>query len=322
MKASVYSKYGLPSVLQIKKVAKPTPKENEVLVKVYATTVNRTDTAFRKPDHFINRLVNGLFTPKKQVLGSEFSGEIESIGAQVKNFKVGDQVFGINTMAFGAHAEYVCVSENKSIAIKPSNMSHSEAAAVCEGFIYANNYLKCINFKDSPSILINGATGSIGTAALQLAKFYGAKHITATCNTKNLELIKSLGADEVVDFTKEDFTQSANQFDVILDAVGKSTFFKCKKVLKKGGVYFSSELGPYSQNIWLALFTPLFSNRRVKFPIPSDSKKDIEFLKDIIEKGHYKAIIDKIYSLSEIVDATSYVESGQKTGNVVISIGI
>lgn len=322
MKASVYSKYGLPSVLQIKEVAKPTPKENEVLVKVYATTVNRTDTAFRKPDHFINRLVNGLFTPKKQILGSEFSGEVEFIGAQVKNFKVGDQVFGINTMAFGAHAEYVCVSENKSIAIKPSNMSHSEAAAVCEGFIYANNYLKCINFKDSPTILINGATGSIGTAALQLAKFYGAKYITATCNTKNIELIKSLGADEVIDFTEKNFTQSSNQYDVILDAVGKSTFFKCKKVLKKGGVYFSSELGPYSQNIWLALFTPLFSNRRVKFPIPSDSKKDIEFLKDIIEKGHYKAIIDKIYPLSQIIEATSYVESGQKTGNVVISIGI
>jgi len=322
MKASVFTKYGAPNVLQIKEVTKPSPKENEVLVKIYATTVNRTDTAFRKPDHFINRLVNGLFTPKKQVLGSEFSGEVESIGAQVKNFNVGDQVFGINTMAFGAHAEYVCVSENKSIAIKPPNMSHSEAAAVCEGFIYANNYLKCINFKDSISILINGATGSIGTAALQLAKYYGAKHITATCNTKNLELIKSLGADDVIDFTKEDFTKSLNQYNVVLDAVGKSTFFKCKKILKKDGVYFSSELGPYSQNIWLALFTPLFGNRKVKFPIPSDSKKDIEFLKEIIEKSHYKAIIDKTYSLPEIIEATTYVESGQKTGNVVIEINI
>ena len=322
MKASVFNQYGPPNVLQIKEVPKPSPKDGEVLVKVHATSVNRTDTAFRKPDHFINRLVNGLFNPKKQILGSEFSGEIEAIGSQVKTLKVGDLVFGINSMAFGAHAEYVCISENKSITIKPSNISHTEATAVCEGFIYANNYLKCINFNESPSILINGATGSIGTAALQLAKYYGAKHITAVCNTKNIELIKSLGADEVIDFTKEDFTQSTKQYDVILDAVGKSTFLKCKKILKKGGVYFSSELGPYSQNIWLSLFTPMFCNRKVKFPIPSDSKKDIEFLKEIIENGHFKAIVDRIYPLSEIIEATTYVESGQKTGNVVIEINI
>lgn len=319
MQASVFSQYGSPDVLQIKEVTKPTPKDNEVLIKIHASTVNRTDTAFRKPDHFINRLINGLFKPKKQILGSEFSGVIEAIGNDVKAFKVGTHVFGINTMAFGTHAEYVCVHELKSIAIKPSNMSFLEAAAVCEGFIYANNYLKNINFENSPSILINGATGSICTAALQLAKYYGAKHITAVCNTKNIELIKSLGADEVIDFTKDDFTKLTKQHDVVLDAVGKSTFFKCKTILKKGGIYFSSELGPYSQNIWLALFTPLLASRKVKFPIPSDSKKDIEFLKSIIENGQYKAIIDKTYPLSQIIKATNYVESGEKTGNVVIT---
>lgn len=320
MKASVFTKYGAPNVLQIKEVTKPTPKGNEVLVKIYATTVNRTDTAFRKPDHLINRLINGIFSPKKQILGTEFAGEIESIGSQVKSFKIGDQVFGINTMSFGTHAEYVCIAEHKSIALKPNSITYYEAAAVCEGFIFANNYLKRIDFNISPTILINGTSGSIGSAALQLAKYYGAKHITAVCNTKNIELSKALGADEVIDFEKQDFTKSNKIYDVILDAVGKSTFFKCKPILTKGGVYFSSELGAYSQNIFLAILTPLFSYRKVKFPIPTDSKKDIEFLKEIIETGKFKAIIDKTYSLSQIVEATTYVETGKKTGNVVISI--
>lgn len=320
MKASIYNQYGAPNVLQIKEVTKPTPKNNEVLVKIHATTVNRTDIAFRKPDHFINRLFNGLLKPKKQILGTEFAGEIEAIGNHVKTFKVGDQVFGINTMAFGAHAEYVCIPEHKSIAHKPNNMTFMEAAAVCEGFIFANNYVKCIDFKTSPKILINGATGSIGSAALQLAKYYGAKHITAVCNTKNIELIKTLGANDVIDYTKDDLTKINQQFNVVLDAVGKSTFFKCKHLLTNDGVYFSSELGPYSQNIFLALFTPIFRKRKVKFPIPTDSKKDIEFLKDMIESGKYKAVIDRTYPLSQIVEATTYVETGEKTGNVVIRI--
>lgn len=320
MKASIYTQYGAPNVLQIKEVTKPTPKDNEVLVKIFATTVNRTDIAFRKPDHFLNRLFNGIFIPKKQILGSEFSGEIEAIGRKVKTFKINDQVFGINSMAFGAHAEYVCIPEHKSIAHKPNNMTHMEAAAVCEGFIFANNYVKRIDFNASPKILINGATGSIGSAALQLAKYYGAKHITTVCNTKNIELIKTLGADEVIDYTKEDFTTREDLYNTILDAVGKSTFFRCKHLLNPLGIYYSSELGPYSQNIFLALFTSFFNGRKVKFPIPTDSKKDIEFLKEIIEKDKYKAIIDKTYSLSQIIEATTYVETGEKTGNVVIKV--
>lgn len=320
MKASIYTQYGSPEVLQLKEVVKPTPKVNEVLVKIHATTVNRTDTAFRKPDHVINRLVNGLFKPKKQILGTEFAGEIEAIGKDVKTFKVNDQVFGINTMAFGTHAEYVCIPEHKSIALKPTNMTYQEAAAVCDGLMYANNYVKRIDFKTSPTILINGTSGSIGSAALQLAKYYGAKHITAVCNTRNLELMKTLGANEVIDYTKEDFTKSTQLYDVVLDSVGKSSFFKCKKILRPGGVYYSSELGDYSQNIFLALLTPIFSSRKVKFPIPTDSKKDIEFYKEIIEAGKYKAIIDRTYPLEQIVEATKYVQTGEKTGNVVITI--
>ncbi len=320
MKASIFTQYGAPNVLQIKDVTKPTPKDNEVLVKIHATTVNRTDCGFRSAEYFIVRLMNGLFSPKKQILGTEFSGEVEAIGKDVKTFKIGDQVFGLNTFKFSTHAEYVCVPEHKSIALKPNNTSYEEAAAVCDGLMLAINYVGKIDFKTNPKILINGTSGSIGSASLQLAKYYGAKHITAVCNTKNIGLMKTLGANEVIDYTIEDFTKSKQVYDVILDAVGKSTFFKCKTIIKKGGVYYSSELGPYWQNIFLALLTPIFGSKKVKFPIPTDSKKDIEFFKEIIESGKYKAIIDKTYPLSQIVEATTYVETGEKTGNVVITI--
>jgi NADPH:quinone reductase-like Zn-dependent oxidoreductase len=320
MKASIFKKYGLPEVLQVLEVTKPTPKDNEILIKIHATTVNRTDCGFRSAEYFIVRIMNGLFGPKKQILGTEFAGEVESIGNKVTCFKIGDQVFGLNTFAFSTHAEYVCIPEHKSIAIKPTNMTYEQAAAVCDGLMLAINYVGKIDFKLNPKILINGTSGSIGSAALQLAKYFGAKHITAVCNTKNIDLMKSLGADEVIDYTKEDFTKCNQIFDVVLDAVGKSTFFKCKPILKKGGVYYSSELGPNGQNILLTLTTPFFSSRKVKFPIPTDSKKDIEFFKKIIEEGKYKAIIDKTYPLSQIMEATTYVETGEKTGNVVIKI--
>ena len=320
MKAVIYTQYGPPEVLQLKEIAKPTPKDNEVLVKIHATTVNRTDCGFRSAEYFIVRLFSGLFKPKNHILGTEFAGEIEAIGKDVKTFKVGHQVFGLSTFVFGTHAEYVCIPEHKSVALKPNNMTYNEAAAVCDGLMLANNYIRRIDFNTSPNILINGTSGSIGSAALQLAKYYGAKHITAVCNTKNLELMKTLGADEVIDYTKEDFTKREKTYDVILDSVGKSSFFKCKKILREGGVYYSSELGPYSQNIFLTLLTPIFCTRRVKFPIPTDSKKDILFFKELIEAGKYKAIIDRTYPLEQIVEATTYVESGEKTGNVVITV--
>ncbi|MBC7383597.1 MAG: NAD(P)-dependent alcohol dehydrogenase [Bacteroidia bacterium] len=319
MKASINTRYGPPEVLEIKEVEKPVPKDNEVLVKIHATTVNRTDCGFRSPEYLVIRLISGLFKPKKHILGNELAGVIELTGKNVKAFKTGDQVFGLSTYNFGTHAEYICISENKSITIKPSNMSYQQAAAVCDGLMLGMNLLSKIDFKKVPKILINGASGSIGSACVQLARYYGAE-ITAVCTAKNFELIKLLGADKVVDYTKEDFTKCSELYDVVLDAVGKSSFFKCKKILKPGGVYFSTELGYLSQNVFLALFTPIFGGKKVKFPIPTDSKKDILFFKQLIESGNYKAIIDKVYSLAQIIEATKYVETGEKTGNVVITM--
>ncbi len=327
MKAIVYTKYGPPEVLQLKEVPKPVPKDNEVLIKVHATTVNRTDCGFRKPEYpVIIRLVNGLFKPKKQILGSELAGEIEAVGPAVKTFKPGDQIFGLSIPNFGTHAEYLCLPETGSIAIKPANMSYKEAAAVCDGLMLAITYIREIDFTKERRILINGASGSIGSACVQLARYYGAK-ITAVCNTRNLETVKLLGADEVIDYSKEDFTKNGNLYDVVIDAVGKSSFFRCKKILKPGGVYLSTELGFLAQNVFLALLIPIFSilpgrqtSKKVKFPIPKDSKDDVVFFKELIEAGKYKAVIDRSYPLEEIVEATKYVETGQKTGNIVITV--
>lgn len=319
MKAIVNTQYGPPEVLKLREIEKPTPKENEVLIKIHATTVNRTDCGFRQPEYLIVRLFAGLFKPKNKILGSELAGEIEAVGSAVKSFKPGDEVYGLSTFKFGTHAEYICMAESKSITLKPENMSYKEAAAVCDGFFLAYANIKKIDFSKQPQVLINGATGAIGTAAVQLAKHFGAE-VTAVGNTKNLDLIKSLGADFLYDYTKEDFTQNGKQYDVVFDAVGKSTFFKCKKILKPKGIYFSTELGPGSQNIFLALFTPLFFGKKVLFPIPKDRKEDIQFLKELIEAGKYRAVIDRVYPLEEIIEATKYVETGEKTGNVVIEI--
>ena len=317
MKAIVYTKYGPPEVLQLKEVPKPTPKDNEVLIKIHATTVNRTDCGFRKPEYpVIIRLVNGLFKPKKKILGSELAGEIEAIGKDVKTFKPGDQVFGL-ALNFGAHAEYICLPETGSISKMPANLSYKEAAAVCDGLMLAVTYIREIDFSNERKILINGATGSIGSACMQLAKLYGAE-ITAVCNTRNFEMVKLLGADEVIDYTKEDFTKNGKLYDVVIDAVGKSSFFRCKKILKPRGVFFSTELGYLAQNIFLALLPPI--GKKVKFPIPKHSKEDIVFFKELIEAGNYKAVIDRSYTLEKIVEATKFVETGQKVGNVVISV--
>jgi len=319
MKAIVYTEYGSPDVLQLKEVEKPIPKNNEVLIKIHATTVNRTDCGFRKPEYLIVRLISGLFKPKKAILGTELAGEVESVGKDVKTFKPGDHVFGLNTFNFGTHAEYICIPESKSIAIKPTNMTFEEAASVCDGLMLAINYIRKIDFTSSPKVLINGASGSIGSASVQLAKHFGAE-VTAVCKTSTLELVKSLGADYVIDYTKEDFTQNGKLYDIVLDSVGKSSFFKCKKILKLGGIYFSSELGYLWQNVFLALITPLLGGKKVLFPIPTDSKEDIIFFRELIEAGKFRAVIDRRYPLEQIIEATRYVETGEKTGNVVILI--
>jgi NADPH:quinone reductase-like Zn-dependent oxidoreductase len=319
MKAIVNSKYGTPDVLQLMEVPKPVPKDTEVLVKVHATTVNRTDCGFRKPDYFIIRLFNGFFEPKVKILGSEFAGKVESVGSKVSNFKTGDEVFGLSTKKFGAHAEYICIPESGSIAIKPVNFSFEEAAAVCDGLMLANGFLKDLDYSKPQKILINGASGSIGTAGVQLAKYFGAQ-VTAVCNTKSRDLVRSLGADEVIDYTKKDFTLAGNDFDFVFDAVGKSSYFKCRKLLKPKGVYVSTEFGYLAQNVFLTLLTPLFGGKKVKFPIVTDSKSDIVFFKELIESGKYRAVIDRRYLLSEIVEATKYVELKEKIGNVVIDM--
>lgn len=319
MKAIVYTEYGSADVLNLMEVAKPIPKEREVLLKIHATTVNRTDCGFRTATPFIVRFFSGLFTPKNTILGSEFAGEIEAVGTDVSLFKKGDQVFGLSTFTFGTHAEYVCVSENGSIAAKPTNMAYDEAAAICEGAYLALNVLRGFGIQRGQKILINGATGSIGSAAVQLARHFGAE-ITAVGNTKNLELIKSLGADAVIDYTKNDFTKIDKTFDFVFDAVGKSSFFRCKKLLKPNGIYISTELGYLWQNVFLALLTPLFGGKKVLFPIPNDTKEDILFFKELIETGQYRAVIDRTYPLEHVAEATRYVERGEKTGSVVILV--
>ncbi|MDR3652296.1 MAG: NAD(P)-dependent alcohol dehydrogenase [Paludibacter sp.] len=321
MKAVVYTKYGSPDVLQFKEVEKPVPKANEILIKIIATSVNRTDCGFRNPEYFIVRLVGGLFKPKRKILGSELAGEVEAIGKNVKTFKPGDSVFGLSTLNFGAHAEYICIPEEKSITTKPTNIPHHEAAAVCDGGFLALTNIKKINFTHKPNILINGASGSIGSASVQFAKYFGAT-VTAVCRTKDFELLKSLGADEVIDYTKEDFTENGQHYDVVIDAVGKSSFFCCRNILKPKGIYFSTELGYLSQNIFLALLTPLFGGKKVLFPIPKDTKEDIVFIKELMEKGKYKAVIDRVYQFEQIIEATRYVETGQKVGNVVITVNM
>ena len=324
MKAAVYTNYGPPEVIQIKEVKKPVPKVNEVLIKIFATTVNRTDCGFRKPEYpVIIRLTNGLFKPKKQILGSELAGIVEACGKNVKLFNVGDEVFGLTGNRFGAHAEYICLPENAAIVTKPANMNYEEAAAVCDGLMLAYNYLKEIKDPTVKKILIYGASGSIGSAAVQLAKYFGLE-VTAVCNTKNLGIIESLGAEVVIDYTKTDFTKINQTFDVVMDAVGKSSYFKCNKLNKKGGIYFSTDLGFLAQNPFLALWTSIFGSmpcgKKVLFPVPKERKEDIQFFKEIIESGKYKAVIDKTYKLEEIVEAYKYVETEQKTGNVVITI--
>ncbi len=319
MKASIANNYGPPEVLKLEEVEKPNPKPNEVRVKIHATTVNRTDCGFRRPDYFIVRLINGFFKPRRKIFGTEFAGEVDAIGDQVSQFKIGDAVFGLNLNKFGTHAEYVCIAENKAIALKPNNVSFEEAAAVCDGLMMAMTYLRKINFTTTTKILINGASGSIGSAAVQLAKYYGA-HVTAVCNTRSADIVKSCGADEIINYEVEDFTKNGKTYDVILDSVGKSTYFKCKKMLKPGGIYFSSELGFLGQNIFLPLTTPLFSKRKVKFPIPTCTQQDLEFFSELMASGNYKAVIDRSYSFAEIVEATTYVETGEKIGNVVIRI--
>lgn len=319
MKASVYTAYGSPDVLQVKEVAKPTPKDHEVLIKVKAATVNRSDCAMLRAQPFIMRFGTGLFKPKKTILGTDFAGQIEAIGKEVKSFKVGDRVFGFNDAGVRSHAQYMTLPAKEAMATIPDNITYSQAAASIEGAHYAYNFINKVTLKSGQKVLVNGATGAIGSAAVQLSKYYGAV-VTGVCNTKDFELVKSLGATKVVDYTKEDFTQSDEKYHYVFDTVGKSTFGKCKPLLLPGGVYISSELGPMVQNIYLPLITYFIGKKRVKFPLPIDRLGSVLLIKKLMQEGHFKAVIDRTYPLEEIAEAFRYVETGQKIGNVVIAL--
>ena len=319
MKAIVYTKYGPPEVAQLMEVNKPIPKDNELLIKVYASTVNRTDSGFRSAEYFISRFWSGLLRPKYTILGCEFAGVIEETGKEVTLFKKGDNVFGYNDKTCGGHGEYLTIAENDAITFLPTNLNFYEAAPITEGAHYALNDIKAAKVKSGQHVLIYGATGSIGSAAVQLLKYMGAM-VTAVCNTKNITLVKSLGADNVIDYQTQDFTKTEQRFDFIFDAVGKSSFGQCKPLLNKKGIYISTELGKNAENIFFALITPIFGGKKVLFPIPTINKEDIIFFKELVEKGVYKPVIDRYYKLEEITEAYRYVETGQKTGNVVIKI--
>ena len=318
MKAVINTKYGPPEVLQLKEIEKPTPKGDEVLIKINATTVNRTDCATLRAEPFFARFFTGMFKPKNPILGTEFAGIIEAVGKNVSSYQVGDRVFGFDDKGSGSHAQYKTISKDKALTKMP-NITYEQAAASTEGAYYAYNFINKVNLKNGQKVLVNGATGGIGSAAIQFLKYFGA-NITAVCNTKDFELVKSLGADKVIDYTKEDFTKDNQKYNYIFDAVGKSSFAKCKPLLQPGGVYMSSELGFMAQNIFFALITPIIGNKKVIFPIPTDLKGSIIFIKMLIEKGKFKTVIDRKYPLEQIVEAYRYVEKGQKVGNVVITV--
>jgi NADPH:quinone reductase-like Zn-dependent oxidoreductase len=319
MKAAVSTRYGPPDVVRIVDVDKPTPREREVLVKVHATTVNRTDCGFRAGRPFIVRFFSGLLRPKAKVLGCEFAGEVEAVGSGVTSFRVGDRVLGYNEGQFGAHAEYLTLREDASVATMPSNMTFEDAAPGTEGSHYALSLIRKSKIESGYDVLVNGATGAIGSAAVQILKHLGAA-VTAVCATEHLALVKGLGADRVVDYTAEDFTKDEQTYDVVLDAVGKSSFARCKRLLKPRGIYLSTEFGPFPQNPILALVTPLLRGRRVMFPIPKDDQDIVRYLRGLLESGAFTPVIDRRYPLDEIVEAYRYVETGQKVGNVVITL--
>jgi NADPH:quinone reductase-like Zn-dependent oxidoreductase len=316
MRAVVFDKYGPPDVLRLEDVERPVPKDDEVRVGVHATTVSRTDCALRAGEPFISRFVTGLRRPKRRILGSDLAGEVDAVGATVTEFEVGDRVFGINPWKFGAHAEFICMRANGALAHMPAGVSFEEAAAVCDGAILALNALRPADLQKGQVILIYGASGSIGTAGVQLARYSGA-NVTAVCGTKDVELVRSLGADEVIDYTQEDFTKNGQTYEAILDAVGNLPFSRCRGSLKRGGAYLATD---GLQNLFLSVWTRT-GDKKVRFPIPPRfTKKDVVFLKELIEAGGYRAVIDRRYPLEQVVEATRYVETKQKTGNVVLAV--
>ena len=320
MKAAVHTRYGPPDVVRIVDVERPTAAANEVLVQVHATTVNRTDCGFRAAHPWIVRFFSGLTKPKVTILGCEFAGEIETVGRGVTAFEIGDRVFGFSEDRFGAHAEYLTMPQDGPIVMIPPDLSFEETAPSTEGSHYALSLITRAKIRSGQRVLVNGATGAIGSAAVQLLKELGAV-VTAVADTEHLELVRGLGADRVIDRTVEDFTQDDRTYDVVLDAVGKSSFARCRRLLEPRGIYLSTDLGPLSQNPFLALVTPLLGRRKVMFPIPpKHSAQELGRVREMLVAGTFRPIVDRRYPLDRIVEAYRYVETGQKIGNVVITV--
>jgi NADPH:quinone reductase-like Zn-dependent oxidoreductase len=320
MKAAVRSKYGLPGDLSIKELDIPTPKENELLIKVHATTVNRSDCHVLSGRPFMMRLFTGLFKPRLSIIGSDFAGQIEAVGSAVQSFKIGDKVMGFDGgFGCGSHAQYFTLSKVKATKLMitmPSNLTYDEAAACLEGAFYAAVQIIPLNPKPGQKALVYGATGAIGSSYVQFLKHYGV-YTTAVCRGENKELVSSLGADKIIDYTTEDFTKDSERYDFVFDAVGKSSFFKCRKLLKKNGIYTSS--GGWI-NLLMIIITPLLGGRKVVFTFPKGIAATLNFIKDLIEKGSFRPVIDRNYPIDKIVEAYQYVATGQKIGNVIITM--
>lgn len=323
MKAIVYTEYGSPDVLKLEDVEKPTPQDNEVLIKIYATTVETTDAIFRRGNDLSARLFTGLFKPKFTRPGGEFAGQIEAVGKDVTRFKTGDRVFGTTAPDFGAHAEYICLPEDGAMTLKPGHLTYEAAVALHPGVLTAlPNLRDAANIQRGQKVLINGASGSIGVSAVQLAKYFGA-HVTGVCSTANVELVKSLGADVVIDYKKEDFTQTSQTYDIIFDTVGKSSFSHAKGALEPGGIYLTTVITPaiLGQMLW----TSKFGSKKAKIVFAGlrstgEKNEDLAFLLELIEAGNIKPVIDRCYPLEQIAEAHRYVDTGHKKGNVVITL--
>jgi NADPH:quinone reductase-like Zn-dependent oxidoreductase len=317
MKAITFKKYGPPEVLHLNQVTKSIPKDNEVLIRIFATAVNSGDIRLRKADPWAVRLFLGLTKPKINILGGVLSGEIESIGKNVTKFKIGEEVFGATGMSFGAYADYKCLPENGILALKPANITHLQAATIPFGAITALYFLKKAGFKYGQKVLIYGASGAVGSAAVQLAKFFGTD-VTGVCSTSNIGLVKSLGANKVIDYTKEDFTTHGDTYDVIFETVNKLSFSASSKSLKKNGTLILGASGLYQQlrGVW----TSKTSSQKIISGMISQNTDDIVFLKELIERGFYKPVVDRTYPLEQIVEAHTYAEQGHKKGNVAITV--
>jgi NADPH:quinone reductase-like Zn-dependent oxidoreductase len=320
MKAIVYEKYGSPDVLELLDLEKPIPEANEVLVRVYATTVTTADCMMRRGDTILSRILLGFTNPRKkyQILGTEFSGKIEAAGSKVKKFKTGDEIYAFRGFGTGCYAQYKCMSENGSLAIKPGNMDYFEAASVVDGATTALFFLKeKASIKKGQKVLIHGASGSIGIFAVQLAKYFGAE-VTGVCSSGNIELVKSLGADKVVDYTKEDFAKTDDPYDIIFDTVGKSSFVHCRKVLKRNGKYLVTVMT--LKHVLQSFLTKFGNKKKVIFAMSVHKTEALNFIRTLVEEGRLKTITDRQYSPEEIREAHAYVEKGHKHGNVVINL--